>query len=156
VGDGFERTNLEAEAARRGVSDAVVFTGSAAHDEIPQYVAAMDVALVTARAGQAFHYSPLKMREYLAAGVAVVAPRIGEIPAAIADCDTGRLYLPGDAVELGAVLRELYEHPAERARIARDGQKYALRHCTWDVQLSTLLDSAAFAAALRRRHTRGS
>ena len=114
----------------------------------------MDVAIVTARAGQGFHYSPLKLREYLAAGVAVVAPRTGEIPATVTDRVTARLYAPGNAAALADALRELHDDAAERARIARAGRRYALEHCTWDAQLTALMDSSAFTAALHRRQTR--
>src|SRR5207244_4936979 len=46
VGDGPERSRIEALARERDV--ATVCTGTVPHDEIPAYLAAMDVALVLA------------------------------------------------------------------------------------------------------------
>ena len=79
VGDGPERARVERLARERGV--AVRCTGTVPHDEIPEHLAAMDVALVLASSERAFHYSPLKLAEYLAAGLAVVAPRAGALAA---------------------------------------------------------------------------
>src|SRR5262249_14822541 len=66
VGDGSERDSVEALSRSMGLGDTVVFYGAAAHEDLPACVAAMDVTVVTARAGAQFHYSPQKMREYLA------------------------------------------------------------------------------------------
>ena len=72
VGDGPERPRIEALARSRNVT--AVFTGTVAHDQLPLYLATMDAALVTASRDASFHYSPLKLAEYLAAGLPVVAP----------------------------------------------------------------------------------
>ncbi|MBX3610155.1 MAG: glycosyltransferase family 4 protein [Hydrogenophaga sp.] len=71
VGDGPVRTELEAQAARLGLSDRVHFTGVVHRDAVPAHVAAFDIALQPAVTPYA---SPLKLMEYLALGKAVVAP----------------------------------------------------------------------------------
>ena len=127
VGDGAERPRMADLAARLGIGDAVVFTGAVGHREIPQFVGAMDIGLVLANADEDFHYSPLKMREYMAAAVPVVAPRLGEIPRTLTDGADGLLYEAGDAAGLAAHLVRLHDDPALRERIGRAGRDVVLR-----------------------------
>src|SRR5262249_9593928 len=72
VGDGPERKPVEALAAGRGVH--VVSTGTVPQHDLHALISAMDVAVLLAGKGAEFHYSPLKLAEYLASGVAIVAP----------------------------------------------------------------------------------
>jgi glycosyltransferase involved in cell wall biosynthesis len=149
VGDGSQRADIEARARALGVGDAVVCPGAVAHQELPAYVAAMDATIVTAKVGQPFHYSPQKMREYLAAGRPVVAPRIGDIARTLTDGVDGLLYETGDAQEFGARLLEVRDDPALRARLGRAGRDLMERTGTWDVRLADLLSSDAFQRAVR-------
>jgi glycosyltransferase involved in cell wall biosynthesis len=150
VGDGAERTRVDALAGRLGVRDSVVFTGALAPRDVPPHLHAMDVAVVSARPGDAFHYSPLKLREYLACGRATLAPRVGEIPAFVADDVDACLYRSGDANDLAAKLDELAADPARRARLGSAGRKLVLATATWDVRLTDLVGSAPFRAAVNR------
>jgi glycosyltransferase involved in cell wall biosynthesis len=143
VGDGAERSHLEDQARRSGIGDAVVFTGAIGAADIPRYVAAMDAALVVAREGEQFHYSPLKLREYLACGVPVVGPRLGEVARLLGDEKIGRLYRPGDPVELAEQIVGLIDDDAERARMARAGSEWVAAHGTWDAQLELVLTTLA-------------
>jgi glycosyltransferase involved in cell wall biosynthesis len=128
------------------VSD-VVFAGAVSNIDVPQYINAMDVALVSARAGDDFHYSPLKLREYLACGRAVIAPRLGEIPRTVVEGREALLYDPGDGDELAARLEELNGDAVLRESLGHGGRKLALATSTWDVRLRDLLEFPAFAAS---------
>lgn len=55
--------------------------------------------------------------EASAAGVPVVASRLGALPEIVADGKTGLLVSPGDADELAAALRRLLDDPALRSRL---------------------------------------
>jgi glycosyltransferase involved in cell wall biosynthesis len=150
VGDGAERESLETLARALGVADAVVFAGAAAHTELPSYVAAMDTAVVTARADQNFHYSPLKMREYLAAGVPVIAPRIGEIARTLTDGVDALLYEPGDRSAFAACMRRVADDRDLGGSLGKAGRQLMLRTGTWAVQLDRLLNFEPFRAAAER------
>jgi len=54
----------------------VTFTGRIPHDAIPQYMAAMDIAVLP---NSNNYGSPMKLFEYMAAGKPVVAPQLGPI-----------------------------------------------------------------------------
>jgi glycosyltransferase involved in cell wall biosynthesis len=150
VGDGAERARIVAMADKLGVRDAVVFTGALAPRDVPAHLYAMDVAVVSSRPGDAFHYSPLKLREYLACGRATLAPRVGEIPEFVTDNVDACLYCSGDANDLAAKLGELAADPARRARLGSAGRTLVLATATWDVRLTDLVESAPFGTAVDR------
>ncbi len=136
VGDGPERGRVEALARKRG--DKVVTTGTVPYGELPDYLAAMDVGLVLASVGQTFHYSPLKLAEYLAAGVPVLAPRVPPIAARLADGVAAMLVPPGDVTALAAALERLRDDPALRKELASKAHS-AASQWSWDHQVERIL-----------------
>ncbi len=138
IGDGPERARIEDLARAQGVS--TVFTGTVAHPDLPEHLAAMDVALVLGRRDRTFHYSPLKLAEYLAAGRAVVAPDVPQIAARLVDDVDACLMPPGDAVALGRVLRRLRDEPETRARLAAAARVAAEARFSWDNVIRRILD----------------
>jgi glycosyltransferase involved in cell wall biosynthesis len=139
VGDGPERAHVEQLARSRGVDFRA--TGTVPHDEIPAHLAAMDVALVVASPDRSFHYSPLKLAEYLSVGVPVIAPRAGALPAQLHDDVDALLVAPGDRAELTAALRRLRDEPETRARLSRAARE-AAHHWSWDRSAARVLDAA--------------
>jgi len=150
VGDGSEREHVEGVVDEAGVRDGVVFTGAVSANVVADYLRLMDVAVVSARADAGFHYSPLKLREYLACGLAVLAPRVGEIPGFVTDGVHALLYEPGDANDLARKLRALRDEPDLRVRLGTAGRALVVATATWDARLTDLLDSAPFRAAVAR------
>jgi glycosyltransferase involved in cell wall biosynthesis len=123
-------------------------TGTVAHDEIPSYLAAMDVAVVLAASDRTFHYSPLKLAEYLLAGLPVVAPRAGELPARLHDGVDAVLVEPGDPAALARALRRLRDDPDARARLGR-GARAAADDWSWDRSAARVLAAASAARPTR-------
>jgi glycosyltransferase involved in cell wall biosynthesis len=76
VGDGEGRTHLEKAAGER-LGESVKLTGRVPRDQIPDYLAAMDVASLPQSVDQvgSFRYTT-KLSEYLAAGLPVVTAQI--------------------------------------------------------------------------------
>jgi glycosyltransferase involved in cell wall biosynthesis len=148
-GAGAEVRTVRDLTVTLGVADAVVLAGAIAHADMPEFIAAMDVAVVSARPDAGFHYSPLKLREYLACGVPVVAPRLGEIPRTVHDGDDALLHPPGDTDALTNRLLRLLDDDVLRADLARRGRELVLATSTWDVRINELLACPAFVAAQR-------
>jgi glycosyltransferase involved in cell wall biosynthesis len=130
VGDGPERARVERLAHERGV--ALRCTGTIPHDAIPEHLAAMDVGLVLASSERGFHYSPLKLAEYFAAGLAVVAPRAGSLPEQLRDGVDALLVRAGDREELERALRRLRDDPEARARMGSAARSVAADQWSWD------------------------
>lgn len=107
VGDGPELARVKAIASRLR---RVTFTGAVAHDAMPALLAAADVGAAPfdtsahAPLQLAFYWSPLKVFEYMAAGLPVVAPRLPRLASLIADGREGVLYDPPDASHLAEAL----------------------------------------------------
>jgi len=149
VGDGALRRDLEATAAAAGLGGRVSFAGSIPHAEMPSYLRAMDIAVVSSDGGGGFHYSPLKLREYAACGRAVVAPDEGEL-AGLGAHGFLRLHPPGSRGELAAALAELAADPARRTDMGRRASDHARRHWTWQAQLDLVMDRFAEQRAAPR------
>jgi glycosyltransferase involved in cell wall biosynthesis len=60
---------------------------------------------------------PTVALEAMAAGAAVVVSRIGGLPEAVTDGESGLLVAPGDADELAGALERLIGDPAQRERL---------------------------------------
>ena len=122
AGDGPVRVQLEQQALALGVGHRVRWLGALAHERVPQMLAACDLALAPYPELPNFGFSPLKLYEYLAAGVPVVASDIGQIRHALSGGRWGRLVPPGDASALAAaVTSELADLPAARVAQRRPG-----------------------------------
>ncbi len=130
VGDGPMRADLEAETLRLGLQEAVTLVGNVPHEEVPQYLALMDVAVAPYPAVEDFYFSPLKLFEYMAGSRAVVASRIGQVAAVIADGLTGLLYEPGNREGLIACIGRLRADESLRRELGQNA-RMACSMNTW-------------------------
>lgn len=138
VGDGPERRRVEDLARRDGVE--VRTTGTVPHADVPAHLAAMDVGLVAASPGDNFHYSPLKLAEYLAAGLPVVAPAAPGLRARLEGGVDALLVPPGDEAGLADAIRRLRDDEGLRARLGAAARAAAPRW-SWDHQVRRVLDA---------------
>lgn len=139
VGDGPERTPTEQWIDAHGLSEAVRFTGAVAPDRIPPLLSTMDAAVAPYPAQPNFYFSPLKVLEYMAAGVPVVASRIGQLEDLVADGVTGLQCTPGSPRSLAARLRWLRDDPALRLRLGASARTLVVEHHTWQAVTSRIL-----------------
>jgi glycosyltransferase involved in cell wall biosynthesis len=141
VGDGPERTRIDQLAQDVGVH--AVFTGTVPHDELPAYLAAMDVAVILAQRGAPFHYSPLKLAEYLAAGLPVIAPAVGQLATRLTDGVDAVVVPAHDVSALGTALCRLRDDSEERARLGKGARAAAEDEWSWDTQVRRVADAVA-------------
>ncbi|SFG27028.1 Glycosyltransferase involved in cell wall bisynthesis [Palleronia marisminoris] len=132
VGDGPERACLANQAQRLGVDRAVEFVGAVPHAAIPAFLERMHVGVAPYAASANFYFSPLKLYEYMAAGIAVVASRVGHLPDVVSDGVTGVLVPPGDAPALAAALADLAASPEDRIALGAAARADVMAHRTWD------------------------
>jgi glycosyltransferase involved in cell wall biosynthesis len=132
VGDGPERTRLIEDLTHRGLRGRAHFTGAVPPSEIPGLLASMDVAVAPYPPLPDFYFSPLKIFEYMAAGLPVVASRVGQVAKLIQDEVNGILCPPGDPAALAAALDRLRVDPTLRERLGQAARQTVLQGHTWD------------------------
>lgn len=151
VGDGPELAKTA--RAAQGL-EGVTFLGAVPHDQMPGLLAAADVGVapfdIAAHAPLTlgFYWSPLKVFEYLASGLPVVAPAIDRLRRIVADGEDGILYDAGDPEGLSRALGQLLD-PARRQALGRAARRRAVRDFSWKGHCSAL--DAAFRR-LAERH----
>jgi len=129
VGEGPARESLERGARERGLQARVHFVGPRPHAAIPALLPAFDVALVPAINPYA---SPLKLFEYMAASLAVVAPDQPNLREVLEPGRDALLVPSGDAAALTESLVLLARDPALRARLGAAARgELERRDFTW-------------------------
>jgi glycosyltransferase involved in cell wall biosynthesis len=119
VGDGPLRAALEDRAVALGLAGVVTFTGF--RPDAPQLIAGLDVLVVPSRSDG----SPLVVCEAMAAGIPVVASRVGGLPDLVAHGDSGLLVRPEDPADLARSLVRLLRDPAAAQALGRRGRQLA-------------------------------
>lgn len=114
IGEGAGEPAIREAVRESGLGDRVSFVGFV--DTLPQAIAAFDVAV----------YAPLEsdgmsrtLFEYLAAGRAVVASRVGVVPEVLADGETALTVPAGEAGALAAAIERLLDDRALRERLGQ-------------------------------------
>ncbi len=148
VGTGPAHEGLAARAAERGVAERVLFAGPRPHDAIPGLLPAFDVALVPAINPYA---SPLKLHEYMAAGLAVVGPDQPNIREVLTDGENALLVPAGDGEALRGALVRLAGDAALRARLGAAAlDTVRARDLTWRGNARRVVGAVESLLARRR------
>lgn len=151
IGDGPELPAVRRAAA--GL-EGVVFTGAIPHERMAAALAACDIGTAPFDIGRhaplslGFYWSPLKIFEYMASGLPVVAPAAGRLPSLVGDGQEGLLYDPADPEALAAAIERLSDAPL-RLRLGSAARERALREYSWDAHCRALV--AAIGRAPRGR-----
>jgi ATP-binding cassette subfamily B protein len=150
VGDGPMRGELEAEITKRSLEDAVKLVGSVYPGEVPSWLTSMDVAVAPYSQSEDFYFCPLKVYEYMAAGLPVVSSRVGQLESLVYQGVTGLLCQPGNPRELAASLNYLQNNPELQTRFGQAGRERILRYHTWDVVATRIIELAGIKPRRKR------
>jgi glycosyltransferase involved in cell wall biosynthesis len=130
VGDGPGRAVLEAVGA-----DVI---GAVPHGEVPALLASASIGLAPFSPDAPNYLSPLKLFEYLAAGLAVVAGSIAGVREVVGP-EHAVLVPPGDPVALAGAVRELAGDESKRVRLGVAGRELVAAQHTWDRRAHRIL-----------------
>ncbi len=137
VGEGPAEDALRAAADAAGVAGRVHFPGRRPHARIPALLAAFDAALLPAINPYA---SPLKLHEYMAAGLAVVAPDQPNLREVLEHGANALLVPPEDGVALAAAMARLATDEAACARLGAAARRTVVeRELTWSANVARVL-----------------
>ena len=133
VGDGPERSRLEALVDQCGVREYVTFSGEVPAELLPQYYAACDIFVLPNRVEQTdVEGFGIVFLEAAASGKPAVGGRSGGVPEAVADGVTGLLVGGTDAEELATTIARLMDSEALRRSLGEAGRARAVREFGWE------------------------
>ncbi len=139
IGDGPMRPVLEALAQKMQV--ATEFTGAVPPDSVPALLSDCDVAAASypvPEAGHEDYFSPLKVYEYMAAAMPIIATSTGQIPSILDHGSTGILVPAGDPAAFADALVALAGDPALRLRLGQSARADAVKRFSWEGVLSKI------------------
>jgi glycosyltransferase involved in cell wall biosynthesis len=136
---GDQSKELERMYAGMGIDEFVRFGGY--RDDLRQIYTSCYCGVIPSTGWDSFPRTSLEMA---AAGLPVIASRLQGLPEAVADCETGLLFEPGDVRELARCLETLLDQPELAAQFRRRARERCQREFTLEVQRARLL------AAVRR------
>jgi glycosyltransferase involved in cell wall biosynthesis len=119
AGQGPCHDALRQQAVALGIAGRTHFLGL--RQDLDVLLRAFDVCALSSE----FEGTPLIALEAAAHGVPFVATRVGGLPQAVRDGETGLLVPPRDPEALAAVLTALLRDPARRARMGARARKHA-------------------------------
>jgi glycosyltransferase involved in cell wall biosynthesis len=132
VGDGEQREQLEQLARAFGVERQVVLTGRRL--DVPDILATLDVAVCCSD----YEGSPLSVMEYMAAGLPVVATRVGGVPDLIDDGVEGLVVERRAPEALADAIARLLRDPALARELGDHGRDRRAREFDIDVMVRRL------------------
>jgi alpha-maltose-1-phosphate synthase len=131
VGDGPERAALEALGAE--------VTGAVPHTQVPGLLSTAAIGLAPYASDAPGYFSPLKLFEYLASGLAVVAGAIPGVSEVVGP-ERAVLVPPGDSEALATAVSELARDEARRIRLGVAGRELVATRHTWDARARRIVD----------------
>jgi glycosyltransferase involved in cell wall biosynthesis len=130
IGGGPGTQAVVRAAARADVGGFLTVTGAVHPKRAARLLRSGTVAVAPYPADPFFYFSPIKVVEYMAAGLPVVATAQGDIPAILGG--HGLLVPPGDLDGLTAAVERLLGDPALRRCLGARARRRALTTLTWD------------------------
>lgn len=131
VGNGRYLSKLQQEVEAVGLTERVTFWGKQSYQELPRYLKNASIGMATFVPDPLTHYAfPLKILEYMACGLPVIATQIGET-AAILEQSKGGIAVPYDETALAKCVMILYTNPSLAQELGKNGRDFA-RDYDWD------------------------
>jgi len=121
-GQMFERVEA------RGLGARITLTGVLDPAEVPKHVAALDLGVL---AGSPWYSSPIKLFEYGAAGLGIVAPRVEAVAEVLRDGEEGLLVEPEEPAAIAAAIVRLAADPDGRRALGERFRMRVEREFTW-------------------------
>jgi glycosyltransferase involved in cell wall biosynthesis len=119
--------------------DGLTVHGAVPHRRAIELMRGWDVGLAPYLSLDGFYFSPLKVVEYMAAGLCPVASALGEIPSLLGDGSRGVLVPAGDPDRLSAALIRLARNRETAHERGRRARRYVMQTHTWERNAGAVL-----------------
>lgn len=135
VGIGTDEKDLRGLFTSYGIADKVFFVGPVPHNEIPNWLSFSDVLVLPTL----YEGLPNVVLESMACERPVVATKVGGIPEAVEDGESGILVEKGDVNGLIQAIVTLIENPDLRLKMGQAGRKIVEERFSWDISTNKLI-----------------
>ncbi|QHM74625.1 D-inositol 3-phosphate glycosyltransferase [Mixta theicola] len=142
VGDGPEYPAIRQQLQQLGLLEYTHFSGAVPPASVPALLAAMDIGVAPYPQLEGFYFSPLKIYEYMAAGLPVITTRTGHLAEIVSEGQTGLLVEPDNPAQLCAAAERLLDDSALRLRLGAAGKRQAAEEHSWDRVVTRILQLA--------------
>lgn len=133
LGDGPMRDTWETSVEMLNLKSQVFFIGRVSWEQVPVYMNGFDLGFMgnaQMKIGKMYH-SPLKLYEYMAMSLPVVASSYDDSNTVIDHLDNGFLFLPGNQKNLETVLVQAYQHRGSWNLMGENARKKILEDASW-------------------------
>jgi glycosyltransferase involved in cell wall biosynthesis len=146
IGDGPMREELVHSVRESEAPGSVSFLGNVSHDEAMKRMSSAKLLVVPSVCYEGF---PMVVQESFALGVPVAASNIGSLPYLITEDKNGRLFVPGDPVDIITCVTRLLADDARLRFLAEGARRDFDEKYTAEKNYSALM--AIYEAAAERR-----
>jgi len=151
LGDGPERPDLEALAAKVGLANKVRFVGKVRPEDVPQWLKVCDLGVLATRRDVFLDFSfSNKLSEYIILGKPVICSRLKAIRHYFSE-DALAYFEPGDAKALASKMVRLYQDSQLRVSLANKAL-IEYKPIRWEVMKARYLQLIASLAVCESNH----
>lgn len=136
VGEGKAYDATVDLAHKIGIHDRIIFTGQIAHEDVPHYIAAADIAVLPAHKP---YGNPVKLYEYMALGKAVIAPNDETVTEIGTHGRNLMTFEAGNILALEQALTTLIEDASVRQHLGIVAAHTIAEEHTWLQRATTLI-----------------
>lgn len=128
IGNGPLKLTLQKRIQIEGLENSVIFIEFIAHNNLPQIIAAFDIAVMP---NSNTYGSPMKIFEYMSMAKPVIAPRLGPLEDVIINGQEGILFNPGEVDSMQAAFEQLLQNPSLHSEMAYKARENIILNHTW-------------------------
>lgn len=131
VGDGPEYESMHSNIEKLGLLDYVKFTGAVQPEDVAQWLGKMDIAVAPYPNMEHFYFSPLKIYEYMAAGIPVIATRVGHLETVVTHEHNGVLVEAENPTAMADCIAQLIKDTTKLQQLGKNARQTAENEHSW-------------------------
>jgi glycosyltransferase involved in cell wall biosynthesis len=151
VGGGKNQEFFQQQLQTGSHASRVILPGWVPHAQAPRYISCMDIVLAPYPKVDFWYPSSVKIFEYMAAGKAVVATDVGQVPEIIEDGVNGYLFDPDREQELGEKIMALVDSSETRRRFGERARHDVEKKWNWKNMAEQMIE--VFDGVLQQRRS---
>ncbi len=129
VGDGHGRINVENKINRENLGDFFIFTGKVPKEKVPFYLSAFDCSILP---DSTSIICPIKVQEYMAAGLPVLIPNYDANSEVVIDNFNGLMFEPQNSAAICRCLLMLMHDRKNSQRLGANARSTVKDNLTWN------------------------